>query len=94
LESVELFHCALNGNREKTFKLYQWLLPLLRMDVPPNFVQLIKLVQAEVRMGNARVRPPRLDLVGKELEQVRKTIKDSLANRPQLDSVAAVPVVN
>jgi dihydrodipicolinate synthase/N-acetylneuraminate lyase len=94
LESVELFNCALNGNREKTFKLYQWFLPLLRMDVPPNFVQLIKLVQDEVGMGNARVRPPRLQLVGQELEQVRKTIKDLLANRPRLDSVSAIPVIN
>ena len=94
LESMELFNCALNGNREKTFKLYQWFLPLLRMDVPPNFVQLIKLVQAEVGMGNARVRPPRLQLVGKELEQVRKTIQDLLANRPRLDSVSAIPVIN
>jgi 4-hydroxy-tetrahydrodipicolinate synthase len=94
LESVELFNCALNDNREKIFKLYQWFLPLLRMDVPPNFVQLIKLVQAEVGMGNARVRPPRLQLVGKELEQARKMIKDSLANRPRLDSVVALPVIN
>jgi 4-hydroxy-tetrahydrodipicolinate synthase len=91
---VELFNCALNDNREKIFKLYQWFLPLLRMDVPPNFVQLIKLVQAEVGMGNARVRPPRLQLVGKELEQARKMIKDSLANRPRLDSVVALPVIN
>lgn len=33
-----------------------------------NFVQLIKLVQAEAGIGTARVRPPRLELVGRELE--------------------------
>jgi 1-pyrroline-4-hydroxy-2-carboxylate deaminase len=91
-ESVELFNCATSGDREKTFKLYQWFLPLLRMDTLPNFVQLIKLVQAEIGMGNPRVRAPRLELVGKELEEVRKTIKNSLATRPRLDMPTAVPV--
>jgi len=91
-ESVELFNCALSGDREKTFKLYQWFLPLLRMDTTPNFVQLIKLVQAEVGMGNARVRAPRLELTGKELEQIQKTIKDSLRTRPRLETIPAMPV--
>jgi 1-pyrroline-4-hydroxy-2-carboxylate deaminase len=62
------------------------------MDTIPNFVQLIKLVQAEVGMGNARVRAPRLELGGKELEQVQKTIKDSLRTRPHLDTIPAMPV--
>jgi 1-pyrroline-4-hydroxy-2-carboxylate deaminase len=53
------------------------------MDTVPNFVQLIKLVQAEVGIGNSRVRPPRLELVGEELEHVRKIIGDALASRPQ-----------
>jgi 4-hydroxy-tetrahydrodipicolinate synthase len=58
-ESAELFTYAVNGEHEKAFELYRWFLPLLRMDTVPKFVQLIKLVQAEVGMGNARVRPPR-----------------------------------
>lgn len=91
-ESVELFNYARTGGREKTFNLYHWFLPLLRMDTPANFVQLIKLVQAEVEMGNPRVRAPRLELVGEELEQAQKIIKDSLRKRPRLDSFAAVPV--
>ena len=68
-ESVDLFNCGINGESDKAFELYRWFLPLLRMDTVPNFVQLIKLVQAEVGMGNPRVRPPRLELVGDELEQ-------------------------
>src|SRR5438046_2335319 len=63
-ESLELFTCGLHGESDKAFELYRWFLPLLRMDTVPNFVQLIKLVQAEVGMGNPRVRAPRLDLVG------------------------------
>ena len=92
LESVELFNCARSGNREKMFKLYHWFLPLLRMDTTPNFVQLIKLVQAEVGMGNARVRAPRLELAGQELEQVQRTIKESLRTRPHLSTPVAPAV--
>jgi hypothetical protein len=53
------------------------------MDTVPNFVQLIKLVQTEVGMGNPRVRPPRLQLVGGELEQTTRIIRDALRSRPQ-----------
>jgi len=91
-ESVELFNRATNGDRNNTFELYRWFLPLLRMDTFPNFVQLIKLVQSEVGMGNPRVRAPRLELAGAELEAVRKTIKDVLCNRPHLDPAPAAIV--
>jgi 4-hydroxy-tetrahydrodipicolinate synthase len=83
-ESVALFDYALKGEGDKAFELYRWFLPLLRMDIVPKFVQLIKLVQQEVGMGNARVRPPRLELIGAELEQTRTTIRTALANRPSL----------
>jgi hypothetical protein len=53
------------------------------MDTVPNFVQLIKLVQAEVGMGNPRVRPPRLELVGDELERNSRIIRGALRFRPQ-----------
>jgi 1-pyrroline-4-hydroxy-2-carboxylate deaminase len=82
-ESVELFNCAIAGKSEKAFDIYRWFLPLLRMDTVPNFVQLIKLVQAEADMGNPRVRPPRLELAGEELQRTRKIIRDSLQNRPR-----------
>jgi len=61
--------------------LYRWFLPLLRMDTVPKFIQLIKLVQEELGEGNARVRPPRLQLVGEELKATRKIIHDALENR-------------
>ena len=83
-ESVDLFNYALNGEREKAIELYNWFLPLLRLDCVPKFVQLIKLVQQEVGMGNARVRPPRLELAGAELEQMLTLIRTSLAHRPTL----------
>ena len=95
-ESVDLFNLGRKGESDQAFDLYRWFLPLLRMDTTPNFVQLIKLVQAEAGMGNARVRPPRLELAGNELEQTRKIIRDRLRSRPQAavgaeSRVTAVP---
>jgi 4-hydroxy-tetrahydrodipicolinate synthase len=90
-ESVDLFNFGMNGERDKAFNLYRWFLPLLRMDTKPNFVQLIKLVQAEVGIGNARVRPPRLELAGDELEQAKQTIRDALRSRPQSAMGCALP---
>jgi len=82
-ESVDLFNCGIQRQDEKAFELYRWFLPLLRMDTVPKFVQLIKLVQAEVGMGTARVRPPRLELVGPELEQTKKITREALRTRPE-----------
>ena len=90
-ESVELFQLGLNAENDKAFELYRWFLPLLRMDTVPNFVQLIKLVQEEVGMGSARVRPPRLELDGEELDQTRKMIRRALNSKPQPVSVYALP---
>jgi len=81
-ESVDLFNYALKGETQKAFELYRWFLPLLRMDTVVKFVQLIKLVQQEVGMGNARVRPPRLELVGEELDQAKAVIRTALESRP------------
>ena len=80
-ESVDLFEYAMNGEHEKAMRLYHWFLPLLRMDTVPKFVQLIKLVQQEVGMGNARVRPPRLELIGPELEEAKRVIREALNTR-------------
>lgn len=81
-ESVDLFNYAINGEKEKAFELYRWFLPLLRLDVVPKFIQLIKLVQEKVDMGSARVRPPRLELTGKELEETLAIIDKALAEKP------------
>src|SRR5579872_930231 len=83
-ESVALFRYASEGRRDDAFALYRWFLPLLRMDTVPKFVQLIKLVQEEVGMGSARVRAPRLEVVGDELSQARAAIRKALAERPAL----------
>ena len=81
-ESVALFNFASNGDKAAAFALYRWFLPLLRMDTVPKFIQLIKFVQQEVNMGSARVRGPRLELTGLELEEARAILQQALANRP------------
>ena len=81
-ESVDLFNYAMSRDLENAMPLYNWFLPLLRMDTVPKFVQLIKLVQQEVGMGNARVRPPRLELTDAELDEALTVIRQALARRP------------
>jgi 1-pyrroline-4-hydroxy-2-carboxylate deaminase len=83
-ESVRLFELARDGKRDEVERLYKWFLPLLRMDTTYDFVQLIKLVQAEAGMvgeGGAAVRLPRMLPEGKELERVRGEIRRVLADR-------------
>lgn len=83
-ESVALFRHASNGERKQASAIYNWFLPLLRMDTVPKFVQLIKLVQQEAGHGSARVRPPRLELEGTELHEARAIIRPALETRPRL----------
>jgi dihydrodipicolinate synthase/N-acetylneuraminate lyase len=88
LESVEVFDLAMAGRWAEARKLYEWFLPLLRLDTVPKFVQLIKLVQAEAGRGTARVRPPRLELEGEELARARALIQERLAKRPTVPALA------
>lgn len=80
-ESVLLFEHALEGRHAEARELYDWFLPLLRLDTVPKFVQLIKLVQQEAGLGSERVRPPRLALEGAEREMVLALIRERLALR-------------
>lgn len=80
-ESVRLFELAMKGEKAKAEELYRWFLPLLRMDVVNDFVQLIKLVQERVGMGSTRVRPPRLELTGEALASAERVIETALKAR-------------
>ena len=92
-ESVVLFEAAATGNATMAFDIYRWFLPLLRMDTVPKFVQLIKLVQQEMGVGSARVRAPRMELVGAELEDARRVLHEAMRNRPQCGAIELSPVV-
>ena len=81
-ESVDLFKLSQDGRMQEASELYRWFLPLLRMDTVPKFIQLIKQIQEEAGIGSARVRPPRLEVVGRELEETRAAFHTAQANRP------------
>jgi len=83
-ESVALYNYAIRGETKKADELYQWFLPLLRMDTVPKFVQLIKLVQHEIGMGHERVRAPRCVLAGAERKAALETLKQALKTRPRV----------
>lgn len=81
-ESVRVFDLALAGRHEQAAALYRWFLPLLRLDVVPKFVQLIKLCQQEAGIGRETVRPPRLMLEGAERAAALAIIHDGIRTRP------------
>lgn len=80
-ESVLLFNLVKSGDRRSARELYEWFLPLLRLDTVPKFVQLIKLVQEACGRGSARVRPPRLELIGTERDEALALIRASIGHR-------------
>ncbi len=90
-ESVAVYQYAMAGRWDEAFALYRWFLPLLRLDTVPKFVQLIKLVQQHVGRGSARVRGPRLELAGEELQSAVRTIEEALATRPDVGRASARP---
>lgn len=87
-ESVALFEAGRAEKWEQAFELYRWFLPLLRMDTVPKFIQLIKQVQQDTGTGCARVRPPRLEIVGPELEETRRVVREALQHPPKVRSSA------
>ncbi|WP_348263871.1 dihydrodipicolinate synthase family protein [Telmatobacter sp. DSM 110680] len=89
-ESVELFDIAKRGDKQSAFDLYRWFLPLLRMDTVPKFVQLIKLVQEEIGIGSARVRPPRLQIEGAELAETKRLVAEAVRSHPKTYTSSAL----
>lgn len=83
-ESVVLVEAARAGDHAKARAIYEWFLPLLRLDTVPKFVQYIKWIQAELNCGTATVRQPRLPLAGAELANVQAILALALKTRPKL----------
>jgi len=81
-EAVRLFDLAAAGRLEEARVLYDWFLPLLRLDTVPKFVQLIKLVQQETGLGSEMVRPPRMPLAAPERDAALAVVRGVLARRP------------
>ena len=83
-ESVALFDYASRGDKARAAALYEWFLPLLRLDTVPKFVQIIKWLQAEVGRGAPFVRPPRLMPAGADLAHAQAVLAKALAEHPKL----------
>jgi len=84
VESVRLFDLTQEGDLATATRLYQWFLPLLRLDVIPEFVQAIKLVQQEVGRGHERVRAPRLTLEGPLREHALAKLREAQRTYPAI----------
>jgi 4-hydroxy-tetrahydrodipicolinate synthase len=83
-ETVQLWKLTQAGRWDEARELYQWFLPLLHLDVGPKFIQQIKLVEALMGVGSAKVRAPRLQLTEKEACAVEKILSNALEYRPQV----------
>lgn len=82
LETVRLWELCSMGRWDEARELYEWFLPLLHLDVGSKFVQQIKLVEALMGVGSAKVRAPRLQLSEAEASRVEKVLADALKRRP------------
>lgn len=82
-ETVALYELMKAGDWKEALALYQWMTPMLHLDVSTKLVQNLKLIDALVGVGTEHVRRPRLPLVGAEREQVVAIVRKALATRPE-----------
>lgn len=76
--SVRLFDLCRAGEWGEALPLYRAMLPALRWDADPRFVQAIKLAQDEVGRYGGPVRLPRLPLKDTDEATVRKQVREAV----------------
>jgi len=81
-ETVALYDLIQAGEYAQALKLYQWMTPLLHLDVSTKLVQNLKLIDLLAGVGTEHMRRPRLPLVGEERAHVEKLVAQALATRP------------
>jgi 1-pyrroline-4-hydroxy-2-carboxylate deaminase len=77
-QSVRLFDLAEAGHWAEALPLYRAMLPALRWDADPRFVQAIKIGQEEAGRYGGPVRLPRLPLPADEEALARKDVRRAL----------------
>ena len=82
-ENRLLWELATAGRWDEARQVYRWYTPVLHLDTHPKLVQYIKLATAETGLGSEMTRPPRLQLVGREREEVLGIIRKAIATRPR-----------
>jgi len=83
-ETVRIWELCQAGRYAEAREIYDWFLPLLHLDTGPKFVQQIKLVEALMGVGSAKVRAPRLQLTEAEASRVEQILADALEQRPEI----------
>ena len=81
-ETVALYDLMVAGRFAEALKLYQWMTPMLHLDVSTKLVQNLKLIDVVAGIGSEHMRRPRLPLIGAEREFVETIVKTALATRP------------
>jgi 4-hydroxy-tetrahydrodipicolinate synthase len=74
-ESVRLYDLCTDQKWSDAVELYRRMLPLLRFDARPNFVQAVKIAQDEVGRYGGPVRLPRLPLPAADADAVRRAAR-------------------
>jgi 1-pyrroline-4-hydroxy-2-carboxylate deaminase len=74
-QSVQLYRMCAAGEFVAAAGLYRTMLPILRWDADPRFVQAIKLAQEEAGRYGGPVRLPRLPLPPEEADEVRTVVQ-------------------
>ena len=88
-ETVALYDLMKAGKFAEALPLYQWMTPMLHLDVSNKLVQNLKLIDVLVGVGTEHMRRPRLPLIGEERAFVERVVKKALDTRPaQYQSVA------
>lgn len=82
-ETVALYDLMKAGKFAEALPLYQWMTPMLHLDVSNKLVQNLKLIDVLVGVGTEHMRRPRLPLVGEEREFVTRVVQKALASRPE-----------
>lgn len=77
-QSVQLYRLCAAGEFVAAAELYRTMLPILRWDADPRFVQAIKLAQEEAGRYGGPVRLPRLPLPPEEADEVRTAVQTAL----------------
>jgi 4-hydroxy-tetrahydrodipicolinate synthase len=81
-ETVALYDLMKAGQWAEALKLYQWMTPMLHLDVSAKLVQNLKLIDVLAGVGSEHMRLPRMPLVGAEREFITAVVQKALASRP------------
>ena len=82
-ETVALYELMKAGKFAEALPLYQWMTPMLHLDVSNKLVQNLKLIDVVAGVSSEHMRKPRLPLIGEERAFVTAVVEKALASRPE-----------